>query len=182
MKIFFLFALAFFIAGEIANTAEVVPAIPDLRVTVDASHFWNDVKIPASGARHESYWSYSHAVEFTVPKEYEPGMKFLFFSVIEQGEQLRSTEFSMIDADGKEIAHGIKKGMPFTYTATSSTCTFTDAPASLSSRQFRRYGASGEVGGGQSISTAIRVFSKSAIRCQNHGGVCEHERQSDQRR
>ncbi len=142
MKSLFLFALAFLIAGEIAVAAETGPATGDLKVTVGATHLWNHVKVPASDARHESYWSYSHAVEFTVPKDYEAGMKFLLFSVIEQGEYLRSESFSLMDSDGKELAEGINKGMPFTYSGGNATCTFTDAPASLSSRQYRRYASS----------------------------------------
>ena len=136
------FVLTFLIFGEIGTAAEARPAGHDLKVTVGANHFWNDVKIPASEARRESYWSYSHAVQFTVPNDYKPGMSFLFFSVIEAGEHLRSTEFSLIGPDGEQLAHEQGKGMPFTYDARAFSCTFSDAPASLGSRQYRRYGSS----------------------------------------
>lgn len=127
------------LCGGIASAADGLPQAEALRVTVGQTHFWNRVTHPAREARQESFWSFSHAFEFTVPENYQPGMTFLLYTVIDEGEYLRSESFSLIDAEGKEIAHEQEKGMPFTYSATYSSCTFKEALASLSTRQYRRY-------------------------------------------
>jgi hypothetical protein len=118
------------LCGGIATAADGLPQAEALRVTVGQTHFWNHVTHPAREARRESFWSFSHAFEFTVPENYQPGMTFLLYTVIDEGEYLRSESFSLIDAEGKEIAHEQEKGMPFSYSATYFSCTFWDCVAS----------------------------------------------------
>lgn len=129
--------LAFLLVGKTTGFAD--PSSANLKVTVGPTHLWNQVTHPASEARRESYWSFSHAFEFTVPETFEPGMVFLLYSVIEEGEYLRSTSFSLIDAEGKDIAFEQDKRMPQSYSATYFSCTFSGGLASLGSRQYRRY-------------------------------------------
>ena len=127
------------LCGGTATAADDFPKEDGLRVTVGQTHFWNHVTIPASKARRESFWSFSQSFEFTVPETYQPGMTFLLYTVIDEGEYLRSSSFSLLDTEGREIAHEQEKGMPFSYSATYFTCTFKEALASLSTRQYRRY-------------------------------------------